>query len=329
MFKVPGFIDLQVNGFLGVDFSRGNLSESDFIRVSLELLKHGTAAFLATVITSSEENYRRILPLIAKAMKTPELRGRVLGIHAEGPFLNNRPGAVGAHNPAWVKAPSIEFFKRMQDWADGQIKILTIAAENDGAAELTKYAVSRGVAVSLGHQLASYEDLVKSAAAGATLLTHLGNGMPNEVNRHHNPLWSGLACDALTAMIITDGHHLPPPVIKTVIRAKGLNNIIITSDASPLAGMPPGVYETLGNRAVLETDGLLHNPEKKCLVGSSATMLQCVNYLASLGLLTPEELIRVAFTNPLKAIGINPDFIPTGVNCAWNEAEKQFIPVRT
>ena len=324
MIKVPGFIDVQVNGFLGVNFSEDSLSESEFIRVSKELLNRGTAAFLPTIITASEEDYKRNLPILVKAMKSTELGGRALGIHAEGPFLSNKPGAVGAHNPDWVKAPSIEFFKKMQEWADGQIKILTIAAENEGAAELTKYAVSQGVTVSLGHHLATYDDLRRCADAGATLLTHLGNGIPNEVNRHQNAIWSGMACDGLTAMIITDGHHLPPPVIKSIIRAKGIDNTIITSDASPIAGMPPGEYFTLNNRAVIEENGLLHNPDKKCLVGSSATILQCVNYLASLGFLTPEEIVQVAFTNPLKAIGVDPASIKTGVEYFWDSSQRSF-----
>jgi N-acetylglucosamine-6-phosphate deacetylase len=325
MFNIPGFVDVQVNGFLAVDFSQDDLTESEFIRVSRELLNRGTAAFLPTVITNSEENYKRNLPIIAKAMKYPEFKGRILGIHAEGPFLSNKPGAVGAHNPDWVKAPSIDFFKKMQEWADGQIKILTIAAENEGAEKLTKYAVEQGVTVSLGHQMAEYDDLKRCAEAGATLLTHLGNGIPNMIPRHHNPIWSAMACDGLTAMIITDGHHLPPTVIKSIIRAKGVENTIITSDASPIAGMPPGKYRTLGNYAVLEEDGLLHNPEKQCLVGSSATVLECANYLASLDFLTPEEIIKVAITNPLKAINVDLDTIKTGVEYVWNADQKQFV----
>ncbi len=325
MLNIPGFIDLQVNGFLGVTFSEDNLNEANFIRVSKELLNRGTAAFVPTIITSSEETYQHNLPILAKAMKAPELQGRALGIHAEGPFLSAKPGAVGAHNPDWIRNPSIDFFKKMQEWADGQIKILTIAAENEGAAELTKYAVNQGVAVSLGHHLAVYDDLRKCVDAGATLLTHLGNGIPNEVNRHENAIWSGMACDGLSAMIITDGHHLPPTAIKTIIRAKGIENTIITSDASPIAGMPPGEYHTLGNRAVIEKNGLLHNPDKNCLVGSSATILQCVNYLASLGFLTPEEIIKVAVTNPLRAINLDVDSIKTGVEYIWDEAQMQFI----
>jgi N-acetylglucosamine-6-phosphate deacetylase len=327
MIKIPGFIDIQVNGFMGIDFSNSNLNEKTFISACEMLFERGTAGFLATVITSPAETYRRNLRIIAQTMRLPELRGRLLGIHAEGPFISAKPGAVGAHDPAWVKKPDIDFFKQMQDWAEGNIKLLTIAAENPGAEQLTEYASDNEVTVSLGHQLALSPDLNKCADAGAKLLTHLGNGLPNEINRHHNPIFSGIAEDRLTAMIITDGHHLPPALIKTFIRAKGADKIIVTSDASPIAGMPPGTYNVLGNLAVIEESGLLHNPEKKCLVGSSATMLACVNYLASLNLLSPEDLIKVSFTNPLKAINIAPDAIQSGREYAWNPEQNKFVSV--
>jgi N-acetylglucosamine-6-phosphate deacetylase len=124
--------------------------------------------------------------------------------------------------------------------------------------------------------------------------------MPNQVNRHHNQLLAGLAQDRLWACLITDGHHVPGYVIKMMIRAKTVDKIIVTSDASPIAGLRPGRYETLGNLAVLEKNGLLHNPQKKCLVGSSFTMLECMNYLASLKLLDEEGLLRAGYYNPLK-----------------------------
>lgn len=327
MIKVPGFIDLQVNGFMGIDFSNSSLNEEEFVRACTMLFERGTAGFLATVITSSTEVYAQNLPIIAKAMRLPELKGKLLGIHAEGPFLSSKPGAVGAHNPAWVRPPDVDFFKQMQDWADGNIKVLTIAAENPGAEKLTEYASSHGTIVSLGHQLAQSPEMKKCADAGATLLTHLGNGLPNEINRHHNSIFSGIAEDKLTAMIITDGHHLPPALIKTIIKAKGIDKVIITSDASPIAGMPPGTYNVLNNLAVLEESGLLHNPEKKCLVGSSATMLACVNYLASLNILSPEDLIRVSFTNPLKAIGVNPATINSACEYGWNPEQNKFVRI--
>ena len=156
---LPGFVDLQVNGFLGVDYSADDLTLDKVLMTAREINKRGTAGFLATVITSSEKTYEKNLGLIAQAMKDPEVGHVILGIHAEGPFLSDKPGAVGAHNPAYVKKPSVEFFQKMLDWSRNTIKVLTIAAENEGAPELIRYAVSKGVVVSLGHHLASYEDV--------------------------------------------------------------------------------------------------------------------------------------------------------------------------
>lgn len=323
--SVSGFVDLQVNGFLSIDFSSESLTEEDVIKAGLALHQRGTAGFLATLITSREEIYSRNLPIISRVMKNSELQGILLGIHAEGPFLSASPGAVGAHNPAWIRNPDIEFFKRMQDWAGGQIKVITIAAESPGAEVFTKYASTNGVTVSLGHQLAQSLEMRKCAQAGATLLTHLGNGLPNEINRHNNPIFSGIAEDGLTAMIITDGHHLPPALIKSIIRAKGSAKTIITSDAGSLAGMPPGRYHAMGNLAVLEPSGLLHNPEKKCLVGSSATMMQCINYLASLDIVSVSDLITMGLHNPLRAIKLDIKDLRQGNRYIWDDISRTFI----
>ncbi|MEN6386192.1 MAG: amidohydrolase family protein [Phycisphaerales bacterium] len=292
-------IDLQVNGYMGVDFSSPHLTESDFSNACLKMVKHGVTAFLPTIVTSSEKLYERNLQLIAKAAEKSELKKHILGIHAEGPFISCKPGAVGAHNPKFTKKPDIEFLKKMQDWAQGKIKILTLAAELPNAEKLCKYACKNNISVFLGHQSAELSDLDKLADAGAKAITHLGNGMPNMVNRHNNILQYALACDKLSATIITDGHHLPAHLIKTIIKAKGIDKIAIISDASPIAGMPPGKYNILGNNAVLEKNGLLHNPKKECLVGSSATLVECVKFLQSISLLTKQQIIRVVHDNPM------------------------------
>jgi N-acetylglucosamine-6-phosphate deacetylase len=310
--EIPGLVDLQVNGFAGIDFSDPQLDSEEAERACRELLQKGTSAFLVTVITSSMATYRRNLPILVGIMEKAEFQGRVLGFHLEGPFISPEPGAVGAHNPDWTQVPDIEVFKELYELANGKIKILTIAAELENACKLTKYASSLGVAVSLGHQLAEEQEFQKLAAAGAVSLTHFGNGIPNMLNRHRNPIWAGLANEELSAMLITDGHHLPPTVIKTMIKAKGIDKIIAVSDASPVAGCPPGRYNVLGNDAILEESGLLHNPEKACLVGSSATMLDCMNFLSSLGFLSLDEMLRVGFFNPLSLIGMSPEDVKSG-----------------
>jgi N-acetylglucosamine-6-phosphate deacetylase len=308
--KIPAPIDLQVNGYNGVDFSSPDLAEDDFIRACREMLQAGTTAFLPTMITSPTEVYKRNLPIIARAINSDEFRNRLLGIHLEGPFISPKDGARGAHNPDWIRKPDTAFLAQLIDWSDDEIKLITIAAELDGAAELARSATDSGIVVSLGHQMAHTNDLQRLVDAGARALTHLGNGVPAVIPRHENPVWAGLANDQLTAMIITDGHHLPPSVIKTIIRTKTPARCILVSDASPLAGMPPGTYETLGQKVVLEPSGRLYNPKGNHLVGSSATLLQCISHLASLKLATSDEIIDMAFYNPLKLLNINPDTLP-------------------
>ncbi len=291
------YLDLQVNGYRGVDFSSEALTRSALDQACHWLLDAKTAAFLPTVITSPETIYRRNLKLIGDAIRETASESNPCGIHVEGPFISAEPGAVGAHNPAWVRTPDTGLLDSMIEWSGNTIRLLTLAPDIPGAERMIAHAVKQGIVVSLGHTLAGVEQMSAGADAGARALTHLGNGMPNTAPRHHNPLWAGLAEDRLIAMIITDGHHLPPHVIKTILRAKTPARCIVVSDASPLAGLPPGRYETLGNTAVLEPDGRLHNPEKGCLVGSSATISQCIEYLSGLGFLTAEELEAVGRGN--------------------------------
>lgn len=303
--KIPGLVDLQVNGFRGVDFSSAELTGEQFTKACAEILESGTTAFLATVITSSRAVYNRNLAVIADVIDSGEFEGRLLGIHLEGPFISPVDGARGAHCTEWVCRPDTDYFKELLQWGSGHVKMLTLAAEQTRSEDVTACAVEAGVAVSLGHQMAGADDLKQLARAGARGLTHLGNGIPSVLDRHNNPIWAGLAIDELTAMIITDGHHLPADMIKTFIKAKGTDRIVVVSDASPIAGLPPGRYETLGNDVVLAENGKLFNPATGYMVGSSATMLDCMNYLASLELLSVEELLDVGFHNPLALIGVD------------------------
>lgn len=298
---IPGFVDLQVNGYAGVDFSSDNLTAEGIDRAVTELTRRGTAGFLATVITSPPERYRRNLPLLVEAVARHEA---LLGIHLEGPFLCPEPGPAGAHKPKWIRQPDGELLDELLDLGAGTVRLLTLAANPPGSDALTRQARKRGVSVSLGHHLADLDDLARHAKVGAAALTHLGNGVGDEIHRHNNPILAGLACDDLTAMIITDGHHIPEHFIRIVLRVKSAARVIVVSDSAPVGGLPPGRYHTLGNDAVLEPDGRLHNPTERHLVGSASCMLQCMNYLAGLGLLDCDDLIRVGCTNPLKLIGM-------------------------
>ncbi|MFO7696178.1 MAG: N-acetylglucosamine-6-phosphate deacetylase [Anaerolineae bacterium] len=306
MLDIPGFVDLQVNGFLGIDFSSSTLDDEGLRRAWRALIARGTVAFLPTMITSRAEVYARNLPLMARLMGEPEFAGHVLGIHLEGPFISGEPGAVGAHDPRWVRMPDPKLLNRLLEWGQGCVRMLTLAAELPGAPELARLAVDRGVAVSIGHSLFTDMDLDRLYAAGARSLTHLGNGLPNLLPRHPNPIWSGLADERFTVMAIADGHHLPASLLKVMARLRPPDGFVIVSDAAPVAGLPPGRYDVLGNCAVLEPSGRLYNPDKDCLVGSSATILACMNHLASLNANTLDELLAAGYYTPLRLIGIAP-----------------------
>ena len=302
--RESGFVDLQINGNLGIDFSDPALTEDRFMTAAEHIIAGGTEIFLPTIVTSPKEVYLRNLAVIRSACEKRGLLKQIPGVHLEGPFISDQPGAVGAHRPQCVIPPDCAFFDEIMQRSGNYVKLLTVAAEVPGVDVLISHASAMGVAVSCGHQLAGSKDLAAAAKAGAKLLTHLGNGCPNLINRHNNMIWAGMANDDLTAMIITDGHHLPGDLIKCIVRVKGADRVIVTSDAAPIAGLPPGRYDDWGNVGILEPNGLYHNPEKGCLIGSSASIRDCVKFLRSLEILDEDGIEKVSRTNPLKMIGM-------------------------
>ena len=309
---IPGFFDLQVNGYLGVDFSAPELTEDRFVDACRALIKAGTYAFLPTIITSPPEVYQKNLGIIKRVIDWPEFKAHLPGIHLEGPFISGADGARGAHARPWVQSPDPEVLDQLIRWSKGNIRLLTVAAELPGAAALCRHACRRGIRVSLGHQLANYEQIFRMVSAGASAMTHLGNGLPHLVDRHDNPLLSGLGIDELQAMIIADGFHLPVPLLRLILRLKGSTRTILVSDQAPVAGLPPGKYRTLGNEVELAPSGRLYNPETGYLVGSSFTLLKCANYLLGEKLATVEEVIRMAYYHPLTWLGLEAKKMPPG-----------------
>ena len=301
----PGFVDLQVNGYLGVDFSSPDLQEDEIIGLVHAMREKGTAAFLPTVITSPVEIILRNLHLIAETIEKAGLERIVPGIHLEGPFISDVPGAHGVHPRECIEKPDIGLLDQFFAAAEGRIRLLTIAADVEGAADLCRHAISKGIKVSLGHQMAGYAAVSELAGAGALAITHLGNGIPAMIPRHDNSLLAGMAEERLNAMIITDGHHLPAELIGLIVRIKTFDHIIVTSDVAPPSGLAPGDYEAFGKTVSLREDGRLYQPGTEYLAGSSAVMIDCMNYLAGLDLGKYDELLKCSRTNALRLLGLN------------------------
>jgi len=301
-----GFIDMQNNGWMETDFSQPGLTLERMKEITRELVSKGTIAYCPTIITGDLDTYRTNMSIVARAMKDSEIGPHILGIHLEGPFISPEFGAIGAHPKEYVLDPDPAAFDRIQEWAEGNIKILTVAPERPGCEELIRHAAKQGVIVSIGHHLAKDADMEKAVNAGARLCTHVGNGIPNQIHRHDNPLWWQLAEDKITGMFITDGHHLPADLIKVALRSKTPDRFIVTSDASPLAGMPPGKYMIFGSLPVVISEtGLIYSEKSQSLAGSHAVILECMNHLASLNLLSEEELWKVGFLNQIKLLGLD------------------------
>ena len=299
------WIDLQVNGFAGVDFNAPALSAESVLHATERLNAAGTSGYLPTFVTGDPEIVAANIRAILSARRRYAVCERsILGFFLEGPFISPEPGAIGTHDRAWVRVPDFALYSRLQDAAEGMIRMVNVAADLPGAADFISRVRGDRVVVSLGHQMAKTPgELEPAIAAGATAYTHLGNGLPNLIHRRENLIWEALADDRMKVMFIPDGHHLTDAMLKVYLRAVSLNRLIAVSDAQYPAGMPPGDYPVCGTTARLEPDGLLWNPSRNCLVGATAPMAAMMDLLKNRIGATEEECRAVGHDNPLELIG--------------------------
>jgi N-acetylglucosamine-6-phosphate deacetylase len=233
----------------------------------------------------------------------PRIARAVAGIHVEGPFISPEDGPRGAHPREHVRAPDWDEFLAFQQAAGGRIRLLTLSPEWPDAAAFIRRVVASGVVVAIGHTAASPESLREAIAAGARLSTHLGNGCHAMLPRHPNYIWEQLAADELSASLIADGHHLPPSVVKTFIRAKGVNRTILVSDAVALAGMPPGAYEWLGLKVTLSSDGRIGLTGTPFLAGAALSLAAALGRVMAFAGVSMADAVTMASTNPARLLG--------------------------
>jgi N-acetylglucosamine-6-phosphate deacetylase len=324
----PGFVDLQVNGYAGVDFLDPATTVDDILRAGQGLRAHGTAGFLLTVCTHRREAIETNIAHAREAMERQGPEGGILGIHLEGPFISPEYGYRGAHLPQYIIPPDVDWFLRLQDLAGGAIRMVTVAPELAGAIEFIR-RVSGRTLVSVGHANPDYPTLRQAIEAGLRAVTHFGNGCRPEIHRHDNVLVRLLACPELSLCFIPDGQHLPEPFLRMLLSARPPERLVVTSDMVMYAGMPPGIYGREGYRIRLREDGrLCLADDEKLLYGSSSTMLQCMNHLAALGLASPDDLMAMGILGPLRLIGMDPaELLRRRAGVAWGTATKRFQTV--
>jgi len=297
----PGFIDLQVNGFAGVDFNHPRCSHEELARALRALFSTGVTRILPTVITAAPEDMLGALGNLAAAREALEEGEAIEGFHVEGPYISADDGPRGAHPRRWVRPPDIEEFRRMQEAARGLIRIVTLAPEWPAAPRFIEAVVKEGVVTSIGHTNATAEQIIAAVAAGATMSTHLGNGAHAMLPRHPNYLWEQLAEDRLAAGFIVDGIHLPASYLKVALRAKGVERSFLVTDATTPANCQPGRYR-LGEQEVDLTEEhrvVLAGQNK--LAGSALRMDRGVENLMRLAGLTLAQAVTMATVSPARA----------------------------
>jgi N-acetylglucosamine-6-phosphate deacetylase len=301
----PGLVDLQVNGFAGFDVNAGDVSMETVKALARQMLLRGVTTFLPTVITGSEERICRALRVIAEARAMDDVCAATIpSVHVEGPSISPMDGYRGAHPLEHVRPPSVEEFDRWQSAGDGLVGLVTLSPHWDETAEYVRYVVGRGARVSLGHTHANAEQIRVAVDAGASLSTHLGNGLPVMMERHRNPIWPQVADKRLTVMLIADGHHLPADVLAALVNTRDDDGTIFVSDAVALGGMPPGRYTApIGGDVTLSEDGRLSMTGSPLLAGAARPLVDCIGPAMRATGLSLGEVLRRMTVNPGRFAG--------------------------
>lgn len=304
-FLSPGFFDLQVNGFRGIDYTSETLAAPDIETIIAALAESGTTRHLPTLITSARERIVANLALLARARReSPRVKEAIPGYHIEGPFISPEEGPRGAHSRRDVRNPDFEEYLAWQDAAEGEIRIITVAPELPGALGFIERVAQSGVVVSIGHSAAGPAVIRDAARAGARMSTHLGNGSHAMLPRLSNYVWEQLAADELSAGIICDGYHLPDSVVKVFSRAKGLERLLLVSDVAVHGGRPPGVYPWGDAQVEVHADGHLGLHGTEYLAGAGHLLDRGVAQFVRATGAELADAVHLCTTQPDRMLGI-------------------------
>ena len=330
LWLAPGLVDLQVNGFAGHDVNASDVDEQTVAELVRALHRAGVTTVVPTLVSAPEDRIVAALAVIARARAAdPLVAHAVPYAHVEGPFLSPEDGPRGAHDPSAIRPADLGELRR---WG-GLAGMITVSPHDDAAIDLIAQATRMGVRCAVGHTHATPEQVTRAADAGAVLSTHLGNATYADLPRHPNHLWTQLADDRLHAGFIADGHHLSADPFRAMLRAKGIERSHLVSDATSLAGMPPGRYRTpVGGEVELSATGRLSRVGTPFLAGASRSLADGVATAITLADLTLSDALRLATVNPGRFTGgrgvLRPGAVADLITFAWRPGDST-LDVRT
>jgi N-acetylglucosamine-6-phosphate deacetylase len=299
----PGFVDVHIHGAVGVDTLEAETE--DLQRVALYLAREGVTAWLPTLVPAPVEDYRRAVAAVEGLMRGHEARpaaARAVGLHYEGPFVNERQ--CGALRTAYFR--SYATGRELDDLptlgAAGAAHMITLAPEVEGGVGLVGELVRRGWVVSIGHTRAPVETLERAREAGARHMTHFLNAMSPLHHREPGPIGWGLLRDDVTVDLIADGVHSDPLMLRLVLRCKTAAGVSLISDAVAPAGLGDGEFRVWGETITVE--GGRTSNERGSIAGSVISMLDAARTARGLGL-SETELAQVASLNPARLVGVD------------------------
>lgn len=293
LYLSPGFIDVHIHGAGGCDTMDGTVESINTIAKTI--VQHGTTSFTPTTMTVAAEDIRKSMEVIKKLKEEGTEGANVLGAHLEGPFIS--PKAIGAQNPNFLLAPSVENYNKIVgDYSDAVVSI-TMAPEVEGAKELIKYLSDNGVTVSIGHTKATYDEAIEGIKCGACHSTHLYNAMTPFTHREPGVVGATFDTD-ITTETISDGIHISYPALRTAYKQKGTDKVLLVSDAMEACGMPDGQY-SLGGQDVIVKNGAARLLDGT-LAGSVLTLDKAVKNIYNNSNYPLNEVVRMATYNGAK-----------------------------
>jgi N-acetylglucosamine-6-phosphate deacetylase len=301
-FLAPGFIDLQVNGFAGVDYNDPSSTTEQIAHSIRAQFNTGVTKIFPTIITGSVarmagaiRNVTRVLRELERTHQ-PESHA-IAGLHIEGPHLSPEDGPRGAHPLEHIRPPDIHEFQCWQEAADGLIKLVTVSPEWPEAPAYISEIVKTGVVASIGHTKATTEQIQAAVDAGARMSTHLGNAAHALLHKTQNYIWDQLAIPQLSPSFVVDGIHIPAHFIHVAIKAKGLENCVLVTDAVAPAMCQPGFFRLGQVDVELKADGSVRMVNSDRLAGSALRMDHAIGNTVRLGRVTLREAVTMATQN--------------------------------